>query len=113
MKITGRQKFIVMCAYGLSLLSAPDSRAYEEIPIADGGSLSGTVHLNGKVPMPKGYNLTTVPDPVYCGRISDGKGWRLLQPFDVGPNGEFRRVVVFLEGIDKGKPVYAAEDRSH
>ena len=104
MKMTVRQKFIVVCVYGLSLVSVPDMRAYEEIPIADGGSLSGTVHLDGKVPMPKGYNLTTVPDSIYCGRISDGKGWRLLQPFDVGPNGEFRRVVVYLEGIDKGKP---------
>jgi hypothetical protein len=28
----------------------------------------------------------------------------LLQPFDVGSKGEFRNVVVYLEGIDKGKP---------
>jgi hypothetical protein len=27
----------------------------------------------------------------------------LLQPFDVGPNGEFRQVVVMVVGIDKGK----------
>lgn len=104
MNMTGRQLLIVVCAYGLSLVAAPDSRAYEEISIAESGSLSGTVHLDGKVPMPKGYNLTTVPDPIYCGRISDGNGWRLLQPFDVGPQGEFRRVVVYLDGIDKGKP---------
>jgi len=60
--------------------------------------------LDGKVPGPKGYNLTTLPDAIYCGRISDGKGWRLLQPFEVGPKGEFRRVVVFLDEIDRGKP---------
>ena len=30
-------------------------------------------------------------------------GWRLLQPFNVGPTEEFRGVVVYLEGIDKGK----------
>lgn len=60
--------------------------------------------LDGKVPGTKGYNLTTLPDAVYCGRISDGKGWRLLQPFNVGPKGEFRRVIVFLEAIDQGKP---------
>jgi hypothetical protein len=104
MNMTVRQTLIVACAYGLCLVSAPDIRAYEQIPIVESGSLSGTVHFDGKVPMPKGYNLTTVPDPVYCGRISDGKGWRLLQPFDIGPNGEFRRVVVYLEGIDKGRP---------
>jgi hypothetical protein len=51
--------------------------AYEEITVANGGSLAGTVTLLGEVPKPKGYNLVTFPDPVYCGRISDGRGWRL------------------------------------
>lgn len=77
---------------------------YEEITVTEGGSLVGTVTLDGHVPKPKGYNLTTLPDQFYCGRISDGQGWRILQPFQVGPAGEFRDVVVYLEGIDKGKP---------
>ena len=77
---------------------------YEEITVTEGGSLFGTVTLDGHVPKPKGYNLTTLPDQFYCGRISDGQGWRILQPFQVGPAGEFRDVVVYLEGIDKGKP---------
>jgi hypothetical protein len=78
--------------------------AYEGITVSDGGTLIGTVKLEGQVPKPKGYNLTTLPDQFYCGRISDGQGWRILQPFQVGPAGEFRDVVVYLEGIDKGKP---------
>lgn len=78
--------------------------AYEEAAVTDGGTLTGQVTLEGAVPKPKGYNLTTLPDPLYCGRISDGQGWRILQPFNVGPAGEFREVVVYLEGIDKGKP---------
>ncbi len=94
----------VACICASSFAMAVVAEAYEEGSVADGGSLSGTVRFDGKVPMPKGYNLTTVPDPVYCGRISDGRGWRLLQPFDVGSNGEFRHVVVFLDGIEKGKP---------
>ena len=55
------------------------------------------------MPKPKGYNLITLPDQVYCGRISDGQGWRLLQPFNVGQAGQFRDVVVYLENIEKGK----------
>ncbi|HXH86058.1 MAG TPA: carboxypeptidase-like regulatory domain-containing protein [Nitrospira sp.] len=78
--------------------------SYEEIQVTDGGTLTGTVTLDGQVPKPKGYNLITLPDQFYCGRISDGRGWRILQPFQVGPAGEFRDVVVYLEGIDKGKP---------
>jgi hypothetical protein len=77
--------------------------AYEETVVSEGGSLVGTVTLEGKVPRPKGYNLITLPDQVYCGRISNGQGWRLLQPFNVGPAGEFRDVVVYLENIEKGK----------
>ncbi len=78
--------------------------AYDEAVVTDGGKLAGKMTLDGKVPRPKGYNLITLPDQVYCGRISDGQGWRLLQPFNVGPSGEFRDVVVYLEGIEKGKP---------
>ena len=77
--------------------------AYEEITVTEGGSLSGTLSLEGQVPRPKGYNLTTLPDQFYCGRISDGQGWRLLQPFNVGPAGQFRDVVVYLENVEKGK----------
>jgi len=82
--------------------------AYEEITVPEGGTLTGTVKLDGTVPKPKGYNLVTLPDQYYCGRISDGQGWRILQPFQVGSGGEFREVVVFLEGIDKGKPFEVA-----
>ena len=78
--------------------------AYEEGTVSEGGTLTGTVKLEGTVPKPKGYNLITLPDQYYCGRISDGQGWRILQPFQVGPAGEFRDVVVYLEGIEKGKP---------
>lgn len=77
--------------------------AYERTAVADGGALMGTVTLSGKVPAPKGYSLTTLPDQVYCGRISDGRGWRLFQPFDVGDSGVFRQVVVYIESISKGE----------
>ena len=84
-------------------LGTGEAAAYEEIQVKDGGTLTGTVTLVGEVPRPKGYNLTTLPDPIYCGRISDGRGWRLLQPFQVGEGGAFRQVVVLLEDIEKGK----------
>lgn len=92
-------------AAGLMVLAlAGLASAYQEIPVSDGGTIKGTVKLDGAVPKPKGYNLTTLPDAFYCGRISDGQGWRILQPFNVGSEGEFREVVVYLEGIEKGKP---------
>lgn len=90
---------------GAAILAASGQAvAYEEFSVSGGGTVIGTVQLEGQVPRPKGYNLTTLPDPFYCGRISDGQGWRILQPFNVGPAGEFREVVVYLEGVEKGKP---------
>jgi hypothetical protein len=86
-----------------AFLSGGPAWAYEETAVVEGGTVLGTVKLDGNVPKPKGYNLTTLPDQIYCGRISDGHGWRLLQPFNVGPAGEFRDVVVYLEGIERGK----------
>lgn len=98
------RNLLVVCACAVSLVLVQGVSAYEEISVAEGGTLAGTVLLEGKVPGPKGYNLTTLPDAIYCGRISDGRGWRLLQPFNVGAEGEFRQVVVLLEDIEKGKP---------
>jgi hypothetical protein len=72
----------------IACLTVP-AYGYEEVAVADGGSIAGSVTLLGEVPKPKGYNLTTLPDPIYCGRISDGRGWRLLQPFNVGAKGAF------------------------
>ncbi|HXH86611.1 hypothetical protein [Petrachloros mirabilis] len=76
---------------------------YEETMVSEGGTLLGAVTLDGQVPKPKGYNLITLPDQVYCGRISDSQGWQPLQPFNVGSAGQFLDVVVSLEGIEKGK----------
>jgi len=86
------------------VVAVGSAQAYEEVTVTEGGTLSGTVTLVGQVPKPKGYNLVTFPDPVYCGRISNGTGWRLLQAFNVGVENAFRDVVVLIEGIERGKP---------
>jgi hypothetical protein len=98
------KRITLAMALAVLLAVATSVYAYEETTVTNGGTLTGRITLTGKVPKPKGYNLTTLPDPLYCGRISDGEGWRILQPFQVGPAGEFREVVVYLEGIEKGKP---------
>ncbi len=85
-------------------LSTSPSWGYEEITVSNSGTLQGMVKLLGDVPKPKGYNLVTLPDAVYCGRISTGTGWRLLQPFVIGPNGGFKNVVIYIKKIHKGKP---------
>src|SRR5947208_13039857 len=87
-----------------SLLTGASALAYQEVPVPDGGTITGRVTLSGAKPMPRAFNLVTFPDPVYCGRISNGSGWRLLREFTVGENHTVKDVVVMLTGIDRGKP---------
>jgi hypothetical protein len=96
-------RFIVAVIVAVMTAMSSSTWAYEESSVTDGGQLVGIVALDGQVPRPKGYNLITLPDQIYCGRISDGQGWRLLQPFNVGSAGQFRDVVVYLENVEKGK----------
>ena len=85
--------------------------AYQEVPVTNGGMLTGTVKFKGKKPVPRGFNLVTFPDPVYCGRISNGSGWRLLPEFTVGEGQGLKDVVVMLRGIEHGKPFKFQETR--
>jgi hypothetical protein len=86
------------------ILPAGVATAYEVIEVQHGGTLEGTVTLTGGVPEPKGFNLITFPDPAYCGRISNGRGWRLLYDFMVDPQGGLKDAIVLLEGVEAGKP---------
>jgi hypothetical protein len=58
----------------------------------------------GAKPTPKAFNLITFPDPVYCGRISTGTGWRILNEFTLAQDGGLQGVVVLLTDATKGKP---------
>jgi len=78
--------------------------SYEVQEVGNGGSVQGTVTLSGQVPDPKAYNLVIFPDPEYCGRISNGHGWRLLRDFFVNEERQIQYVVVLLEGVQVGKP---------
>ncbi len=102
-----RNSFWVMAAalmISKVLFSMAEVSAYDVIEVQDGGTIEGTVTLNGTVPEAKGFNLITFPDPIYCGRISNGRGWRLLHDFVVDSKGGLKDAIVLLEGIEAGKP---------
>jgi hypothetical protein len=87
----------------LMLISA-QGWAYQEIPIKNGGTIQGHVSISGEKPRPMAFNLVTIPDAVYCGRISTGTGWRIVEDFIIGPQGSLKDAVVMVKGIEKGKP---------
>lgn len=88
----------------LTIASVGSASAYEVIDVVEGGVIEGRVTLHGPVPEAKGFNLIIYPDPQYCGRISNGSGWRLLRDFSVDSTGGLQDAVVILEGIEAGKP---------
>jgi hypothetical protein len=88
----------------LLLTCAPSAWSYQEIDVKDGGTITGTVRMTEGKPVPKGFNLITFPDPVYCGRISTGTGWRILDEFSVSADRGLKDTVVLLIDAEKGKP---------
>lgn len=96
-------KAVILVLVSIVLLALP-AWAYEEMTVSNGGTITGKVTLTGEKPTPKGFNLVIFPDPVYCGRISTGTGWRLLEEFSIARDGGLKDVVVRLTTIDKGKP---------
>jgi hypothetical protein len=99
----GRAARMIVAAFGLAMGLGGTVAAYDVIAVEHGGTVSGRISLEGPVPKPKGYNLVVYPDPEYCGRISNGGGWRLLYDFVVGRQGGLKDAVVMLEGIASGK----------
>lgn len=79
------------------------SFSYEEIAVTNGGTIQGKVTITGNTPRPMAFNLVTIPDAVYCGRISTGTGWRIVEDFIIGEGGSLKDVVVMLDDIKKGK----------
>ena len=88
----------------LLLTCAPSAWSYQEMDVKDGGTITGTVRMTEGKPVPKGFNLITFPDPVYCGRISTGTGWRILDEFSVSADRGLKDTVVLLIDAEKGKP---------
>jgi hypothetical protein len=78
--------------------------AYEEAMVSNGGTVTGTVQFSGEVPPPMPFELRRYPDPVYCGALSDGSGYRLLREVAVGTQQGLKDVIVTIENIEKGKP---------
>lgn len=87
------------------------SAGYEDISGFSGGHLTGTITLNGPPVPPRRFNLVLNPDPYYCGRVSDGKGWRLSPMTHLGPNQTVKGAIVYLQDVKKGKPF--SEDPHH
>ena len=96
---------------GLIALFAQTAWSYDEIAVTDGGTIQGKVTITGEKPRPMAFNLVTIPDPVFCGTISTGNGWRIVEDFIIGPDQSLKDVVVYLKDMDQGKPFHMPKVR--
>lgn len=79
---------------------------------AGGGSVAGKVNFSGKVPDPKPFTISKNPE--ICGLADSGKGpsggqqyskdGKRIFHFTYAPDGALQHTVVFIEGIESGKP---------
>ena len=72
------------------------SAAYEEIAVNDGGTLRGSVKVEGKLPKPPPLQITKSKE--FCKNVPN-------ETLLIGPGRGLRYAVVTLEGIEKGKAV--------
>jgi len=96
---------------GFGQILAQPAWSYDEIKVINGGTIQGKVTITGEKPRPMAFNLVTIPDPVFCGTISTGTGWRLLEDFIIGPDKSLKDVVVMLKKVTKGKAFTMPEVR--
>jgi hypothetical protein len=97
---------LVGVAVGATLAFGSVAKAeYTEAPVADGGTVSGKIVFKGAVPPPKLSAFAKFPNSGFCEKTdSDGKGNRAVQEVKVGKDGALQDVVVYIEGVEKGKP---------
>lgn len=98
--------FVFALFLSISLFSIhTPARAYQEIEVANGGTIQGQARLVGKMPYPRIYHLILFPNIDMCAEIdTDDEMNRVLDDFKTSPNGGLKDVVVTLEHVDAGKP---------
>jgi hypothetical protein len=104
--VSRSRRLIIAGGLALAALSIPPAvvRGYEEITVTQGGTLTGRVVLRGTPPPARIFHLIFSPNLEFCGKISDGKGNRLLKEFQVSDDGGLQDAVVAVVGVERGKP---------
>ncbi len=93
----------------ISLVVSGLGWGYEGKAEAKGLELRGSVTVKGEIPWPQRFNLVLYADPYYCGRISDGKGWRIAPLPMLDKEKRLSGAIVYLEGVDRNQPEIKTE----
>lgn len=103
-----RLKKVLIVGIGLLLLGVTEfsenAFGYTEVPVSNGGTITGRVTLKGSIPPPRVFPLVLYPFGPFCKKISDGKGHILLEEFIVDPDGGMQDTIVAVQRVNQGKP---------
>jgi hypothetical protein len=90
---------------GYLFLFLNQGMAYQEIETNNGGTIRGKAVLTGTVPEPRIFHLVLFPNMELCANVdTDDNMNRLLNDFQVSPDGGLKDVVISLEHVEAGKP---------
>lgn len=95
--------FAVVLGMAVSALAPATAVAYEEVEVTDGGAIEGTVVWEGEVPS---LELRVNTDQQVCEHV---EGTVQSPRLSVGESGGVADAVVFLRGIEQGKPLEALD----
>lgn len=88
--------------YAMLALGPNSALAYETVAVTDGGKVTGTVKLDGKAEKAKKATFPDDLDPKDA-KLCNGKR-PLIRPFyTVGADNGLKDVVVWIEGVERGK----------
>jgi plastocyanin len=79
------------------MFAATSAWAYEGGTVSNGGTIKGTVKVTGTIPQDPTIDVTK--DQAVCGEKLP------RQKYVISPDGGVKNVVVFIENIEKGKPI--------
>ncbi len=94
--------FVLAFLVGIIILSG-GVHAYEEVSVKDGASISGVVTLSGPVPPPFSYKLTMGAYPEHCKSVANKDGNVLLPRARISKENAVADVVVYIQGLERGK----------
>ncbi len=97
--------FLMFIVGIMGMSEYPLASAYDEIEVSNGGSISGTITLNGAIPVPRVFALIQFPFGPFCKKISDGQGNVRLKEFIINKKNQgIWEAVVSIKNINQGKP---------
>lgn len=81
-----------------------NASAYRTAEVPEGGTVTGTIRMTGRVPPSKEYDLSRYPNGRYCEKPTDGKGIRYFDEVTALPDATLRDVVIYIKDVPEGKP---------